>query len=111
MRKENVFSDIDKNIAEHIRLRRIMLKMTQFDLANKCGLSFQQIQKYEALKNKISCSQLFQISQILEVPIEFFFENTDKMYKTESLKLLVLYWKLPKDIRKNLIVKFINYFK
>ena len=109
MRKKNIFTDIDKTIANHIKLRRIMLNMSQNDLAKLCGVSFQQIQKYEAAANKISCSRLFQISTALNVPINFFFDNTNKMYKTESLELLILYWNLPKYLRKPLVLNLIKH--
>ena len=111
MRKKNIITDIDKTIATHIKIRRIMLGMSQSDLAKLCGVSFQQIQKYEAATNKISCSRLFQISIALRVPIDFFFDNTNKMYKTESLKLLTLYWKLPKHLRKPLVLNLIKHIK
>lgn len=108
MRKKNHITDTDRNIAKHIKLRRIMLGMSQSDLAKLCGVSFQQIQKYEAAVNKISCSRLFQIGTALNVPIDFFFDNTNKMYKTQSLKLLILYWKSPKILRKTLILNLMK---
>ncbi len=111
MRTKNIFSDTDRNIAKRIKLRRIMLGMTQSDLSRLCGVSFQQIQKYETAKNRISCSRLFQISLILKVPVEFFFENTNQMYKNQSLKLLILYWNLPKNLRKNTVLKLIEQIK
>jgi transcriptional regulator with XRE-family HTH domain len=103
-------TNIDKTIGKRIKLRRIMLGMRQRDLAGLCGLTFQQIQKYENAKNKLPISRLFLISRELKVPIEFFFDDTNNMYKTESLELLNLYWKLPKDIRKKLILKWMKVF-
>ena len=108
MRKKNNITDTDKTIANHIKLRRIMLGMSQSDLAKLCGISFQQIQKYEYAHNRISCSRLFQISTALNVPIDFFFDETNKIYKTESLKLLVLYWKQPKNLRKLLVLNLMK---
>ncbi len=49
--------------------------MTQTDLANVMGLSFQQVQKYERGTNRISASKLFRLSQVLDVPINYFFED------------------------------------
>ena len=103
-------TDMDKTIGERIRLRRIMLGMRQRDLGALCGLTFQQIQKYERAKNKLPSSRLFDISRALKVPIEFFFDDTNNMYKTESLELLNLYWALPKDIRKKVILKWMKTF-
>lgn len=115
MKNKNEFTYTDKIIAERIKLRRIMLGLTQSDLAKYCGISFQQIQKYENCVSKINISRLFQISQILKVPIEFFFDDAfckeNKLYKTESLDLLVLYWKIPENIRKNIVMKLLKSLK
>ena len=112
MKHTNKFTNTDKIIAERIRLRRIMLKLSQSDLAKSCGISFQQIQKYEACKNKITCARLFQISQILKVPVDFFFDDTfgepNKLYKTESLEVLNLYWGLSKNTRKNIVLNLLK---
>jgi transcriptional regulator with XRE-family HTH domain len=56
-------------------MRRLMLDMSQSDLANALGLTFQQVQKYEKGSNRISASRLQHISQILQVPVPFFFEG------------------------------------
>ena len=109
--KGGYITDADKTIGKRIKLRRIMLRMTQSDLAQMCGISFQQIQKYEAGVNRISCSRLFKISHVLNVPIEFFFDNINEMYRTETLELIVLYWALSKDIRKNLVLNVIKQFR
>jgi transcriptional regulator with XRE-family HTH domain len=67
---------IDKHVGNRVRMRRIMLQMTQTELANAVGVTFQQVQKYEKGTNRISASRLQQISGILQVPISFFFEGT-----------------------------------
>jgi transcriptional regulator with XRE-family HTH domain len=56
-------------------MRRLMLDMSQTDIANALGLTFQQVQKYEKGTNRISASRLQHISQILQVPVSFFFEG------------------------------------
>ena len=56
-------------------MRRLMLKMSQSDLADGLGLTFQQVQKYEKGTNRIGASRLQQISQILQVPVPFFFDR------------------------------------
>ena len=66
---------IDKHVGNRLRMRRRMLDMSQTDLANALGLTFQQVQKYEKGRNRISASRLQQISQILQVPVPFFFEG------------------------------------
>ena len=66
---------IDKHVGNRLRMRRRMLDMSQTDLANALGLTFQQVQKYEKGRNRISASRLQQISQILQVSVPFFFEG------------------------------------
>jgi transcriptional regulator with XRE-family HTH domain len=66
---------VDKHVGERIRMRRIMLAMSQQTLAEKLGLTFQQIQKYEKGANRVGASRLHQISEILGVPVSFLFED------------------------------------
>jgi transcriptional regulator with XRE-family HTH domain len=65
----------DKHVGSRLRMRRLMLDMSQSDIANALGLTFQQVQKYEKGSNRISASRLQHISQILQVPVPFFFEG------------------------------------
>lgn len=69
---------IDTYVGSRVRQRRTMLGMNQEALAKRLDLSFQQIQKYERGTNRIGSSRLFHISQILDVPINFFFEAVAK---------------------------------
>ena len=64
---------IDVHVGSRIRLRRTMLGMSQEKLGESLGITFQQIQKYEKGTNRVSCSRLYEISQILDVPITYFF--------------------------------------
>ena len=66
---------IDKHVGSRVRMRRMMLKMSQEKLADCLGLTFQQVQKYEKGTNRISASRLQHISHILQVPISFLFEG------------------------------------
>lgn len=66
---------IDRHVGSRVRMRRMMLNMTQTDLGNATGITFQQIQKYENGTNRISASRLMQLSLVLKVPISFFFES------------------------------------
>jgi transcriptional regulator with XRE-family HTH domain len=66
---------IDKHVGNRIRLRRMMLGMSQGTLGTALGLTFQQVQKYEKGANRVGASRLQQISQALEVPVAFFFEG------------------------------------
>jgi transcriptional regulator with XRE-family HTH domain len=66
---------IDKHVGSRVRMRRMMLGMSQEKLGNSLGLTFQQVQKYEKGTNRIGASRLQQISHILQVPVSFFFEG------------------------------------
>jgi transcriptional regulator with XRE-family HTH domain len=66
---------IDKHVGHRVRMRRMMLKMSQEKLGNAVGLTFQQIQKYEKGANRIGASRLQQIALVLSVPVPFFFEG------------------------------------
>jgi len=66
---------IDKHVGSRVRLRRMMLGMSQERLGDALDLTFQQVQKYEKGTNRIGASRLQQISQILQVPVSFFFEG------------------------------------
>lgn len=65
----------DKHVGSRVRMRRMMLGMSQEKLGDSLGLTFQQVQKYEKGTNRIGASRLQQISQILQVPVSFFFEG------------------------------------
>ena len=70
---------IDKHVGSRVRMRRMMLSMSQEKLGDALGLTFQQVQKYEKGTNRIGASRLQQISQILQVPVAFFFEGAPEM--------------------------------
>ncbi len=66
---------VDVHVGSRVRMRRILLGMSQEKLGEELGLTFQQIQKYEKGTNRISASRLFHISRILNVPVQFFFDE------------------------------------
>ncbi len=66
---------VDKHVGSRVRMRRMMLSMSQEKLGDALGLTFQQVQKYEKGTNRIGASRLQQISHILQVPVSFFFEG------------------------------------
>jgi transcriptional regulator with XRE-family HTH domain len=70
---------IDKHVGSRVRMRRMMLSMSQEKLGDALGLTFQQVQKYEKGTNRIGASWLQQISNILQVPVSFFFEGAPNM--------------------------------
>src|SRR5215510_11696329 len=71
---------IDKHVGSRVRMRRMMLGMSQEKLGDALGLTFQQVQKYEKGTNRIGASRLQQISQILQVPVAFFFEGAPSLH-------------------------------
>ncbi len=66
---------VDRYVGSRVRMRRIMLGMSQEKLGEALGLTFQQIQKYEKGTNRVGASRIQQISEILQVPVSFLFEG------------------------------------
>ena len=66
---------IDLHVASRVRERRIVLGISQRQMATTLGLTFQQVHKYEQGKNRISAGRLYEFGKILGVPITFFFEG------------------------------------
>ena len=66
---------IDRHVGARVRMRRLLISMSQGELGSAIGVTFQQVQKYEKGSNRIGASRLQQISRILDVPVGFFFEG------------------------------------
>ncbi len=77
---------IDKHVGSRIRIRRSLLSMSQERLADALGITFQQIQKYESGANRVGSSRLFNISKILGVSIDFFFQDIEVSPSTPVLR-------------------------
>lgn len=75
VKKSVAYGPIDVHVGKRVRIRRKLLDMSQTDLGDAVGLTFQQIQKYERGANRISASVLFRLSEVLDVPISFFFDD------------------------------------
>ena len=106
---------VDVHVGKRVRHRRWMLGVTQQQLAERVGIKFQQIQKYETGMNRISASRLWDIAEALDVPISFFFEGLDSagraemeslpgdlMSDKEALELVRSYYAIPEPQRKRL---------
>jgi transcriptional regulator with XRE-family HTH domain len=105
---------VDVHVGKRVRHRRWMVGMTQQQLADKVGIKFQQIQKYETGMNRISASRLWDISDALGVPISFFFEGLDSrnqivedidgdiLADKEALMLVRSYYAIPEAQRRRL---------
>jgi transcriptional regulator with XRE-family HTH domain len=66
---------MDVHVGSRVRLQRMLLGMSQEKLAERLGLTFQQVQKYEKGINRIGASRLFEMSRVLSVPVQFFYEQ------------------------------------
>ncbi len=118
---------VDVHAGARLRQRRTLLGMTQTNMGDVLGLSFQQVQKYENGTNRISASRLFDLSRVLDVPVESFFEEMsaevaarspaqgggrakeppgyerDPLAKRETLELVRAYYKITDpQIRRHL---------
>ena len=79
---------IDRHVGKRIRLRRTLLGMTQNQLAELLQLTFQQVQKYERGANRVSASRLWDLSQILDVEVGYFFDEMPASIKSASPRQL-----------------------
>lgn len=104
---------VDTHVGQRIRQHRILIGMTQQELARAAGVNFQQIQKYETGKNRVSSSRLWAISVALEVTIDFFFEGLEEEERQhfsesttshdEVMVLIRSYYAIPEAKRKSLL--------
>jgi transcriptional regulator with XRE-family HTH domain len=124
---DNSPDPIDIHVGRRLRLRRTLLGLSQEQLANAVGVTFQQIQKYERGSNRISASRIYDVATVLRVPVSFFFEDIsddvtdgrpvpelpetaglaeaaapafseqDPLSKNETLELVRAYWRLPDE--------------
>ena len=78
---------VDVHVGSRVRLRRTLLGMSQEKLGKALGLTFQQIQKYERGANRIGSSRLYQLSQILDVPVSFFFDDMNEEIVNDDMHL------------------------
>lgn len=105
---------VDIHVGKRIRHRRWMVSMTQQQLAEKVGIKFQQIQKYETGMNRVSASRMWEIAGALDVPVSYFFEGLDGgidpsatlpgdvLADKEALELVRSYYAIPENQRKQL---------
>ena len=126
---------VDLHVGKRVRLRRTLLGMSQEQLGTELNITFQQVQKYERGANRVSASRLWDISQILDVPINYFFddmtENTmrssprrvsrgsevvdlsdeqikDPMARRETLELVRTYYTIEKPLVRKRILEMVK---
>ncbi|MDJ0919578.1 MAG: helix-turn-helix transcriptional regulator [Henriciella sp.] len=85
MSENKLPSGIDRIVGQRLRWRRRELKLTQEQLGEKLGLTFQQVQKYEKGVNRISAGRLFEMAAELTVPITYFYEGVEDLLQAEPL--------------------------
>ena len=120
---------VDVHVGARVRLRRTLLGLSQEKLGEAIGLTFQQVQKYERGANRIGASRLYQLSRVLDVPVNYFFDEMstevaepetaglavqglaeeaepyepDPLAKRETLELVRAYYRIPDPlVRKRL---------
>ncbi|MDB2407284.1 helix-turn-helix domain-containing protein [Jannaschia sp.] len=103
---------VDIHVGKRIRHRRWMVGTTQQQLAERVGIKFQQIQKYETGMNRVSASRLWDIAEALDVPVAHFFEGLDNheqaqatpdfLADKEALELIRSYYTIPENQRRRL---------
>ncbi|WP_417519775.1 helix-turn-helix domain-containing protein [Minwuia sp.] len=123
---------VDVHVGSRVRLCRTLKGLSQQKLAQTLGLTFQQVQKYERGANRVSASKLFELSQILDVPVAFFFEDikpdgaagaessegskdtdnealdTTKLFRREILELVRAYDKISEPIVRKRIYDLVK---
>lgn len=77
MNEDRTPNPVDVHVGSRVRLRRLLLGLSQDKLGEELGVTFQQVQKYERGANRIGASRLFRVSQVLGVPVSFFFEGLE----------------------------------
>ena len=116
-------SDIDLHVGKRLRRRRRLLGLTQQTLAEEVGIRFQQIQKYECGANRVSAARLFELSEALSVPIQYFYEGLgsqdplsgetdpdviapDVLSRKETMDLVRAYYAMDEAPRKHICLLY-----
>ncbi|MBL4617243.1 MAG: helix-turn-helix transcriptional regulator [Robiginitomaculum sp.] len=110
-------NSIDIYVGSRLRRRRRLLGLTQANLGEQVGIRFQQIQKYECAANRISASRLFDLSEALHVPVQYFYDGlsekdaandsdvlpSDVLSQRETMELVRAYYSLGEEPRRRLL--------
>lgn len=134
-KKKGRANSVDAHVGGRLRMRRSLLGMSQENLADAVGITFQQVQKYERGTNRVSASRLYQFSKILDVPVSFFFEqysdtskasgfhqkigmadndqaeyvvNDSRIYDKETIELLRVYYSIENEKDRKDFLKIIR---
>jgi len=105
---------IDKHVGNKIKTARKLRKMTQTDLAQAIGISYQQVQKYEKGDNRVSASMMYMIAQAINIPMAYFYNGIERPNKggidefdSRELTIIRKYRKMPPD-KQNAVYRVVN---
>lgn len=106
---------VDVHVGKKLKNLRVLRGLTQTDVAKGLDISFQQVQKYELGRNRISASKLFEIANILNVPPSYFFDGLDQnaddttpVIDEETARIAAVFCKIKDDRLKTQIRSFID---
>lgn len=117
--------DVEKHIGQKIKILRISHKMSQKALAEKLGITYQQVQKYEMGMNRVSVVRIWQLCQIFSVRPDFLFEDllnldnkdkysgeliSNKIATSQDIKLMLAFKKIDSGDHRNLVIKMSQTF-
>lgn len=106
---------VDLHVGRRLRQARWMRSITQAELAERVGIRFQQLQKYETGRNRVSASRLWQLATALELPVAYFFEGLDggtadtaelepdALLDKEAIAMVRAYYAIPETQRRSLL--------
>lgn len=113
--------NVDRHVGNRLRLRRTVLGISQTTIAERVGISFQQVQKYERGVNRISASRLCQFARVLDVPVVYFFDGLNgkglrasppseadsDLLRRETLQLVRAYYRITSPAVRQALYKFV----
>lgn len=80
-------TDVDRFVGTRIRERRVMLGLSQQQMANLIGVTYQQAHKYERGINRISAGRLYEIARVLNVPVSYFYDGLDGSEAVDDMSI------------------------
>ncbi len=99
---------LDAYIGAKVRMRRLMLNMSQETLSGKLGVTFQQVQKYEKGLNRISASRLFELALALGVPVGYFYEGLEESAALAGVELNQAFLRIDDDKMRRRLLAMVN---
>ena len=107
---QNVASEVDARIGKFIRERRAKLGLTQSDLGNAIGVTFQQVQKYEGGVNRVSAATLLKVADALQCSVTELYGLPDPNGKSHSERTILKLWQEIREPQRDVVVAMIRAF-